>query len=274
MIKMKKINHAKLETLFKHPFFNLKLKGDELLKIALCDNNQRDMSKIEQNIHLYTSQQYEVDFFNNGEKLVRYLNQTDSTYNIYFISIEMAEIDGITLAQKIRILDVEALIIFISDDIQRMPEVFKVQAFDYLLRPISSDRLVETMDRATNYFNAIHAYFEFSFNRKLVVLPMNDIVYIAKSGRIAYIHTTEKIYKTYLTMSEIINKVNKDLFSRIHGSYMVNLSYIVEIKKNEAFIKQFKNDVLQENNLSLPISRTFKDELKTTYKLFLKTRKH
>lgn len=244
------------------------------MKIALCDNNQREMGKIEKTIHLHTSQQYEFDFFSNGEKLLRHLHKIDANYNIYFISIEMTETDSISLAQQIRAFDLEALIIFVSDNIQRMPEVFKVQAFDYLLKPISSTSLLETMDRARNYFNAIHAYFEFSFNRKLVVLPMNEIVYIVKSGRVAYIHTTERVYKSYLTMAEIISKLNKELFTRIHGSYVVNLTYIVEIAKNEVFVKQFDNGVQKEKNLSLPMSRTFKDELKVSYTTFLKARKN
>lgn len=231
------------------------------------------MGQIENTIQLHTSQRYEFDFFSNSEKLIRHLNEIDTTYNIYFLSIDMAEIDGIALAQHIRTLDLEALIIFVSNDQHRMPEVFKVQAFDYLLKPISQPNLLETMDRAKNHFNAIHAYFEFSFNRKLVVLTMNEIVYIAKSGRIAYIHTTEKIYKTYLTMAEIIDKLNKDLFTRIHGSYVVNLTYIVEITKNEVFVKQFKDDIPQESNIPLPMSRTFKEGLRESYAAFLKTRK-
>lgn len=243
------------------------------MKIALCDNNQKDMGRIEKTIQLHTSQQYEFDFFTNGEKLVRHLNEIETTYKIYFISIEMTEMDGMALAQQIRTFDLEALIIFIADNNQRMPEVFKVQAFDYLLKPIDQNDLLETIDRANNYFNAIQAYFEFSFNRKLVVLTMSEIIYIAKSGRIAYIYTTEKVYKTYLTMAEIIDKLNKDLFARIHGSYVVNLNYIVEITNNEVFVKQFKEDIQQKNNSSLPISRTFKDELKEKYATFLKTRK-
>lgn len=243
------------------------------MKIALCDNNQRDMGNIERTIQLHISQQYEFDFFTNGEKLIRQLAEKEATYNIYFISIELTEMDGVALAKQIRAFDLEALIIFVAEDIQRMPEVFKVQAFDYLLKPIDQNSLLETIDRANNYFNAIHAYFEFSFNRKLVVLSMSEIVYIVKSGRVAYIHTTEKVYKTYLTMVEIIDKLNKDTFARIHGSYLVNLNYIIEIAKNEVFVKQFEEDIQQEKSLSLPMSRTFKEELKDKYVHFLKTRK-
>ncbi|OEG18815.1 hypothetical protein BCR22_10645 [Enterococcus plantarum] len=261
---MKRDHHSKY-------ILNLKLKGDELLKIALCDNNQREMGKIEKSIHLHSSQNYEFDFYSSGKKLVRHLKEIEANYVIYFISIELKEMDGIALAQKIRAVDLEALIIFVSNDAQRMSEVFKVQAFDYLLKPISDECLLETMTRAKNHFTTNHSYFEFSFNRKLVVLSMNEIIYIAKSGRIAYIHTIEKVYKTYLTMSEIINKANKDLFTRIHGSYVVNLNYIVEITKNEVFVKQVKKDVQQEKHIALPMSRTFKEELKMAYTAFLKS---
>ncbi|WP_086314720.1 hypothetical protein A5821_002332 [Enterococcus sp. 7F3_DIV0205] len=240
------------------------------MKIVLCDNNQREMGKIEKSINLHFSQKYEFDFFSSGKKLIRHFKKNEANYSIYFISIELNDMDSIALAQQIRKSDREALIIFVSNDIQRMPDVFQVHAFDYLLKPIADDRLLETMTRATNYFNAIHAYFEFSFNRKLIVLTMNDIVYIAKSGRIAYIHTTEKVYKTYLTMAEIVDKLNKDIFTRIHGSYIVNLNYIVKIIKSEVFVKQFENNMQQDSPTSLPMSRTFKDNAKESYSTFLR----
>ncbi|MFD1901208.1 LytR/AlgR family response regulator transcription factor [Enterococcus termitis] len=101
-------------------------------------------------------------------------------------------------------------------------------------------------------------------------LAMNEIVYISKSGRVAYIHTTNTIYKTYLTMSEILKKLNTNAFVRTHGSYVLNLNYIVEIVKNEAFVKHFK-EVQQDTKLSIPISRKFKDELKIKYSNFVNT---
>lgn len=231
------------------------------------------MGKIEHALTLHTSQTYEFDFFSNSEKLLRHLNNKDINYTIYFISIEMADMDGIALAQKIRSFDLEALIIFVSDDLQRMPEVFKVQAFDYLLKPISQECLLPAMDRAKNYLHSTNAYFEFTFNRKLIVLPIDKIVYIGKHGRLAYIHTAEKYYKTYMTMAEITDKLDKYMFTKIHGSYIVNFNNIVKIVKNEVFIKKVQKNSQGAEVIPLPVSRAFKNELKAAYGLFLRTRK-
>ncbi|MTD40444.1 response regulator [Erwinia sp. CPCC 100877] len=241
------------------------------MKIALCDDNQLEIGKIEAYLTTDNYQRYDFDFFSNGNKLLNHLRKMDTKYSIYFISIEMAKLNGIQLAQEIRKLDLEALIIFISNDDIHMSDAFKVQTFDYLLKPVSKEQLLLTMKRAKNYLNERNTYFDFSFDRKTILLTMNEIVYISKSGRIAYIHTIDTVYKTYLTMADILKKLNTDLFVRTHGSYVLNLNYIVEIIKNEAFVKEFKNGVHQGSKLAIPISRKFKDELKLKYSNFIKT---
>lgn len=238
------------------------------MKIALCDDDPIEIGKVETYLKQNRLLNYEFDFFSSGTKLLKHIDGMDVKYSIYFITIEMAEMSGIELAQQIRQLDLHALIIFISNDTIHMPEVFKVQTFDYLLKPICKDQLAITMDRAKDYLNKQNTYFDFSFGRKTIFLTLNEIIYISKSGRIAYIHTADKVYKTYLTMSEISEKLNADTFVRTHGSYVINLNYIVEIVKNEVFIKHYKDGVLQNTKLSVPISRKFKDELKIKYSHF------
>ncbi|MFD2307412.1 LytR/AlgR family response regulator transcription factor [Enterococcus termitis] len=241
------------------------------MNIALCDDDQIEIGKIETYLNPLREQHYEFDFFSSENKLLKQIQKTETSYSIYFISIEMLKNKGIQLAQQIRKVDLEALIIFISDDNTHMPEAFKVQTFDYLLKPISEEQLMLTMKRANDYLNERNTYFDFSFGRKTIFLAMNEIVYISKSGRVAYIHTTNTIYKTYLTMSEILKKLNTNAFVRTHGSYVLNLNYIVEIVKNEAFVKHFKEGLQQDTKLSIPISRKFKDELKIKYSNFVNT---
>ncbi|GGC96131.1 LytR/AlgR family response regulator transcription factor [Enterococcus wangshanyuanii] len=240
------------------------------MKIALCDDNPIEIGQIETILNQNRLLNYDFDFFSNGKKLLKHISDMDVKYSIYFITIEMAGHKGIDLAQQIRALDLQALIIFISNDTTHMPEVFQVQTFDYLLKPISKEQLMLTMDRAKIYLNEQNTYFDFSFGRKTIFLLLNDIVYISKSGRVAYIHTTDTVYKTYLTMSEILEKLTSNTFVRTHGSYVINLNYIVEIVKNEAFVKHFKDGIQQETKLSVPISRKFKDDLKIKYSNFSK----
>ncbi|MDA9471079.1 LytR/AlgR family response regulator transcription factor [Enterococcus sp. 5H] len=238
------------------------------MKIALCDDDTVEIGRIEQFLTLYYQQKYDFDFFSSETKLLKYIHKVDTRYSIYFISIEMAKNNGLHLAQKIREFDLAALIIFVSNSNFYMSEAFKVHAFDYLIRPLTKEKLLETMLRAQNYLNTANTYFDFSFNRKTIVLSMNEIIYIAKSGRIAYIHTREKAYKTYLTMSEILDKLDLNYFVKTHGSYVLNLNYVNEIIKNEVILKNVENTE-QHDILAIPISRKFKDQLRSKYVKFL-----
>lgn len=238
------------------------------MKIALCDDDTVEIGRIEQFLTQYYQQKYDFDFFSSETKLLKYIDKADTRYSIYFISVEMTKNNGLHLAQKIREFDLAALIIFVSNDNFYMSEAFKVHAFDYLIKPIAKEKLLETMFRAQNYLNTANTYFDFSFNRKTIILSMDEIIYISKNGRLAYIHTTEKIYKTYLTMSEILNKLDLNYFVKTHGSYVLNLNYVIEITKNEVILKNMENKE-QHNSLAIPISRKFKEELKSKYMKFL-----
>lgn len=238
------------------------------MKIALCDDDTVEIGRIEQFLTQYYQQKYDFDFFSSETKLLKYIDKADTRYSIYFISVEMTKNSGLHLAQKIREFDLAALIIFVSNDNFYMSEAFKVHAFDYLIKPIAKEKLLETMFRAQNYLNTANTYFDFSFNRKTIILSMDEIIYISKNGRLAYIHTTEKIYKTYLTMSEILNKLDLNYFVKTHGSYVLNLNYVIEITKNEVILKNMENKE-QHNSLAIPISRKFKEELKSKYMKFL-----
>ncbi|MFD1901207.1 LytR/AlgR family response regulator transcription factor [Enterococcus termitis] len=133
------------------------------MNIALCDDDQIEIGKIETYLNPLREQHYEFDFFSSENKLLKQIQKTETSYSIYFISIEMLKNKGIQLAQQIRKVDLEALIIFISDDNTHMPEAFKVQTFDYLLKPISEEQLMLTMKRANDYLNERNTYFDFSF---------------------------------------------------------------------------------------------------------------
>lgn len=238
------------------------------MKIALYDDDSLTIGIIETYLTQKFYKKDDFDFFSSEKKLLGYINKTKERYTIYFISLDTEEARGFSIAKKIRSFDLTALIIFVAQNEQHMHAAFKFYAFDYLIQPLTLEKLTETMQRASNYLHINANYFDFSFNRKTFVLSINDIISITKSGRVAYIHTINQTYKTYLTMPEVLAKLNIDFFVQTHGSYVLNLNYVLEIIKNEVVIKPMNNKELKNSN-TIPISRMFKEDLKKAYFDFL-----
>lgn len=85
------------------------------------------------------------------------------------------------------------------------------------------------------------------------LLGYDDIIYFQSTGRKVEIVTYDKRIDFYSSMDEIEKQLNKEIFWRIHKSYIINNRYIKEFSATEIEL---------ENAIKLPISRTYREEIK------------
>lgn len=69
-----------------------------------------------------------------------------------------------------------------------MEQVFKVNTFDYLLKPVLASDLTATLDRLTHYLQLSDATFQFQFNKIVYRIPLRHICYFEKCRRTVFIH--------------------------------------------------------------------------------------
>ncbi len=88
----------------------------------------------------------------------------------------------------------------------------------------------------------------------MIILPINDILYMKANSNYTYIHTIdEKCILISKTLKKIETTIIQNPFLRIHHSYLVNPKHIIKIIKHQG------TSILLINNLTLPISRSKKD---------------
>src|SRR5258708_32025798 len=165
--------------------------------------------------------------------------------DLVFMDVQMPGLDGLGVVCKLRELNVELPhIIFATAFDQYAVEAFRLQAMDYLLKPIERARLEESIERARR---AIHerqkAVAPESSPRlspqrtKLLVRNANrnfivdaqDMVYATiEDGLITLVTTTMEGHSNYKTIEELQANLDHDTFWRVHRSSFV---YINSIKK-------------------------------------------
>ncbi|MBD0831748.1 LytR/AlgR family response regulator transcription factor [Aestuariibaculum sediminum] len=178
--------------------------------------------------------------------------------DLVFLDINMPEISGISFAKSIN----KAIkIIFTTAYRDYAVEGFELQAVDYLLKPISFDRLLKAVN---NYFEIYTKAIEttpanlepntFMFirsERRMIKIDFEDITYIESYSDYLKIHLTNNTYITRETISAIEAKLPTDRFLRIHRSYIISLKHITSFTNEEIIIK----------NKSLSISRSYKKDV-------------
>jgi len=177
---------------------------------------------------------------------------------LVFLDINMPGISGISFAKSI---NKNIKIIFTTAYRDYAVEGFELQAVDYLLKPISFERLLKSID---TYFEVYSTPFKpakeqlessnFIFVRSeriMVKIDFDAIIYIESYSDYIKIHLKHKTIITRETISAIEAKIPKHLFVRIHRSYIISLNNI----------SSFTNEHITISGQSLPISRSYKKEV-------------
>lgn len=206
------------------------------------------LSKIN-NINVVASCSNAIEAFN-------YIN--NHNIDLIFLDINMPEITGISFAKSINKI---IKVIFTTAYRDYAVEGFELRAVDYLLKPISFERL----SQAINTYFEVHtetvtetkeqtenALFMFvRSDRKMLKVDFEAIIYIESYSDYIKIHLSEKTIITRETISAIEAKLDKKKFLRIHRSYIISF-------KN---ISSFTNEHITILKKAFPISRSYKKEV-------------
>lgn len=188
-------------------------------------------------------------------------NQINSNQvDLIFLDINMPEISGLSFAKSI---SNNIKVIFTTAYREYAVDGFNLQAVDYLLKPISFERLSQAVNKylGENTSNIIETTSEiineksdFIFvrsDRKMVKINFSEINYVESFSDYIKFHLIDKIIVTRETISSIEAKLPKTDFLRIHRSYIVSILQI----------DSFTNEFVEIHKKALPISRSYKKDV-------------
>lgn len=214
-----------------------------MINIAICDDEEyfqkREKLLITEIMDKY-GHEYNIDIFSAGKELIAAVVKVE--YNIVFIDINMAEIDGIETAKKIRSLSNDVYIVFVTGFLSYALEGYKVEAVRYILK--DDDYLEKTfyecVEAILKKMNYEQKKEKFLFKEGTKEIAVDDIEYIESNLHklTFYINNITPIkYNMYEKLDVIESKLESYNFIRIHKSYLVNLKYIDMIERYQTRLK-------------------------------------
>ncbi|WP_405411230.1 LytR/AlgR family response regulator transcription factor [Maribacter sp. Asnod1-A12] len=206
--------------------------------------------------------------FTNPNEALAYLEK--NTPDCLFLDIEMPTMDGFQFIRKLTNKNFPVVITTAYN--QYALKAIKSQALDYLLKPIDTDDLEETIVKIKKFnsknfsveklemallnYNSksLHKRITLNTDGKLLFLESDEILYAESDGNYSTIFLTDG-QKIVLTkkLKEVNDLLPSDSFFRIHNSYIINLNKIKEFLKTDGYV------VLKSNH-KIPVSRQKKSD--------------
>jgi DNA-binding LytR/AlgR family response regulator len=185
--------------------------------------------------------------------------------DVIFLDIQMPGINGLNFLKSLKTYP---KVIFTTAHPGYAVEAFELEATDYLLKPITFDRLVKAIQKVSiKTGEAIvppatvageNPYIFLKVNKRLLKINHKDIIYALSLGDYLKVYTVSQIHISYMTLGKLETLLPANKFARIHRSTIVNLEHVQFVEKNTVHI--YGKD--------LPIGLTYKNNL--SQKLLLK----
>lgn len=193
-----------------------------------------------------------MEEFDDSIKALEYIEKNKP--DIIFLDISMPKLDGMALGKIINNFPKHSLIIFITAHKDYAVDAFEIQAYDYILKPYSEERIVSTLKNIEKYLNkkSINNKITIWKDNKMMVRSIIDITYCEARERETLIYIKGIQYNINCSISEFYKKLPKEFFFRSHRSYIINIDKITEI------IPWFNNTFmlkLQGEEVEIPVSR-------------------
>lgn len=203
-----------------------------MLSIAVCDDILLECTQLAKQIrHIAGLAGCEIILreFYSGEEL---LKSTES-FDLLFLDIKMPDLNGMELARLLRRREETCLLVFVTAVSEYVFEAYDVEAFAYLVKPITDEQLTKVLTRGAEKLRKTSAEFLLVSSQHAVrKIPLQDIVYIEAMGRILRIHTLRDTIETYEQIGQMEKRLCEKDFFRCHKGYLINLKYVETFDKN------------------------------------------
>ncbi|MCQ2751940.1 MAG: LytTR family DNA-binding domain-containing protein [Coriobacteriales bacterium] len=189
--------------------------------------------------------------------------------DILFLDVNMPGVNGIELAESLRILRNPPYIIFVTAYSEYAVKAFEINVTDYLVKPVETERLIKSINKVKSLIassgkpSATNRIAVEKGGKKLFV-STDKIRYIMSKDDYSYIYTKQDRYLSTESLAHLEEKLETSKFFRVHRRYLVNLNFVsaVETASGGTLLLQIKGE-----EEKIPVSRRRCAALKKTLDL-------
>ncbi len=219
-----------------------------MYRIAIVED-ESDFREQMKNYLKYFEEENHVSFklseFEDGADILR---NYQKEYDVILLDIEMPKVNGMEAAEKIREMDEDVVLMFITNMAQYAIRGYSVGALDFVMKPITYYTFSMKMKRALKRVA--------KKEQKLIILNLTDgiraleikqIYYVEVQNRMLHYHTDEGEIVVRGTLQSVEEVLKPYPFAKCNHWYIVNLMHVKEVNKNMAVVGPHQVEISRRN---------------------------
>ena len=235
-----------------------------MLKFAICEDDLNSLNKLSnmfESIFIQNDLDAEISFqTTENSKLMSYIKDNPIDVLILDICLQ-SSMDGLQIANTVRNKNKDCYIIFITGHSEYVFLAYKYKTFDYLCKPITKERLEETVLRLFDDIKGTSSNNKYvRLDNKNTIINANEIQYIKRDGMKLIFHTKSRDYEIYSSFNKIQNQLPQN-FIRCHKSFIANISNITKLEPTS-------NAIYFKNNQKCDIGPKYKNDFMKGVKIY------
>ena len=206
----------------------------DLIHVAIVEDEPLFVQQLKEYIGRYEKdrgRRIKITTFADGEDIT---DDYRGGYDIILMDIQMRFMDGMTAAEKIRTLDHEVIIMFITNMIQYAVRGYEVDAMDYVVKPVEYFAFSQKLDKAIGRMKkAVQTYISVPTEDGLQKLAVSDIYYIESQGHNACYRTARGEFLSRITLKELEDSMGGYDFFRCGKGYLINMKHVAYASEDQ-----------------------------------------
>ena len=219
-----------------------------------------DDINIQQQLSAYISRffeedvhRYKLSIFSDGDEI---LENFRADYDLILLDIQMKHLNGLTTAEKIRNLDQDVYLVFVTNLANYAIKGYSVQAFDFVLKPVNYMMLKQLLQRIDKLVSAKkQRYITLPTDLGLTRIDVNHVFYVETQEHFLIIKTDHGEYRIREAMKNMEATLTKYGFFRCNNCYLVNLKHVERVDGNKVYVHG------EELTISRPRYKAFMETL-------------
>ncbi len=208
-----------------------------MIRVAIVDDDIQIQKRLKQYIEEYEkdiAEKFNITVFSDASQIVENYR---TVYDIIFMDVQMEQMDGMTAAGKIREIDSDVIIIFVTNMADFAISGYKVDALSYVVKPVLYVDFVQQLNKAVKRIEfGRRSYLLVKSKSEILRLDIAKISYLESVEHKVVIHLEDEDLIIYSTLGKLEKQLQGHCFARCNSGYLVSLRHVGGIDKDTVVV--------------------------------------